>query len=315
MAKTNAYTETEAIVKIINEFPGGVTLGEIKSKLPFEIESYTLQRRLAKLKKQGTIRMEGVKRAAVYYLSADTPNLPQTTQDRPSIPLHDESRYLLTRINAPLSSRRPVVYHPEFLQDYTPNQSSYLSAGDKEQLASIGQTPRPYEPAGTYARNILNRLLIDLSWNSSRLEGNTYSLLDTERLIRDGEKSESSSVMETQMILNHKEAIEFLVESAGEIGFNRYSILNLHAILSTNLLADPAASGRIRTHGVGIHGSVYTPPAMPQQINVWFDMLLEKAGQILDPFEQAFLSWFSCLTCNPSMTSTNGYRALRPTFR
>ena len=48
------------------------------------------------------------------------------------------------------------------------------------------------------------------------------------------------------MILNHKAAIELLVEQAAEIGFNRYTILNLHALLSDNLLADPRASGRLR---------------------------------------------------------------------
>ncbi len=54
-------------------------------------------------------------------------------------------------------------------------------------------------PAGTYARNILNRLLIDLSWNSSRLEGNTYSLLETKRLIELGENAVGKDASEAQM--------------------------------------------------------------------------------------------------------------------
>jgi Fic family protein len=89
------------------------------------------------------------------------------------------------------------------------------------------------------------------------------------------------------MILNHKEAIEFLVESADEIGLNRYTITNLHALLSNNLLPDPGASGRLRTFAVGIARSVYTPLAIPQQIEEFFDLFLQKAGQIEDPFEQA----------------------------
>jgi len=88
--------------------------------------------------------------------------------------------------------------------------------------------------------------LIDLSWNSSRLEGNTYSLLETERLLEFGENAEGKDALEAQMILNHKAAIELLVEQAAEIGFNRYTILNLHALLSDNLLADPQACGRLR---------------------------------------------------------------------
>jgi hypothetical protein len=54
------------------------------------------------------------------------------------------------------------------------------------------------------------------------------------------------------MILNHKAAIELLVEQATEIGFNRYTILNLHALLSDNLLADSQACGRLRVRSVGI---------------------------------------------------------------
>jgi Fic family protein len=163
-----------------------------------------------------------------------------------------------------------------------------LNTEEKFKLFQLGNTGKPEYPAGTYARQILNRLLIDLSWNSSRLEGNTYSLLDTERLISGGESADNKSPMETQMILNHKEAIEFIVQPSEAIGFNRYTILNLHAHLSNNLLPDPAAPGRLRTFSIGIGNSVYTPLAIPQQIEEMFDLLLAKASEIKDPFEQAF---------------------------
>ena len=74
--------------------------------------------------------------------------------------------------------------------------------------------------SGVWARRIYSRLLIDLSWNSSRLEGNTYSLLETERLLELGEAADGKDALEAQMILNHKAAIELLVEQADEIGFN-----------------------------------------------------------------------------------------------
>jgi len=90
----------------------------------------------------------------------------------------------------------------------------------------------------------------DLSWNSSRLEGNTYSLLETERLISAGKATTGKDALETQMILNHKEAIEFLISAADDIRFNRYTLLNLHALLSDNLLPDPTASGRVRAMAV-----------------------------------------------------------------
>jgi hypothetical protein len=131
-------------------------------------------------------------------------------------------------------------------------------------------------------------LLIDLSWNSSRLEGNTYSLLDTKRLIELGEEAKGRAHLEAQMILNHKDAIEFLVGAAEEIGFNRYTILNLHALLANNLLADPTAVGRLRYIAVGIERSSFHPLEVPQLIEENFDQTLATASAITDPFEQAF---------------------------
>ena len=92
------------------------------------------------------------------------------------------------------------------------------------------------------------------------------------------------------MILNHKDAIEILVDGAGEIGFDRYTILNLHAALADNLLDDPGAAGRLRHIGVGIGGSVFHPLALPQLVEECFDLILAKASAIEDPFEQAFFA-------------------------
>lgn len=190
-------------------------------------------------------------------------------------------------VTAPLQKRRPVGYRRDFLESYRPNVDSYLSVEEKKKLAAIGERGGE-QPAGTYARQILNRLLIDLSWNSSRLEGNTYSLLDPERLIREGESDDTKSGKETQMILNHKEAIEFMVDTAADIGFDNYTIRNLHAMLANNLLSDPEDLGTLRKPPVGITGSVFTPLAIPQLISELFDLILAKASEIRDPFEQSF---------------------------
>jgi Fic family protein len=140
------------------------------------------------------------------------------------------------------------------------------------------------------ALQIYNRLLIDLTWNSSRLEGNTYSLLETERLIELGDSAEGRDALETQMILNHKAAIELLVQSAADTGFNRYTICNLHALLSENLLPDSAACGRLRQHSFGIGASVFQPLQGSALINECLDEVLFKADAIRDPFEQAFFA-------------------------
>ena len=120
------------------------------------------------------------------------------------------------------------------------------------------------------------------------LEGNTYSLLDTRRLINFGQPAEGKQALEAQMILNHKDAIEFLVNSADEIGFNRHTILNLHATLANNLLADPTATGKLRHIAVGIEESTFHPLEMPQLIEECFEQILATATAIKDPFEQSF---------------------------
>ena len=90
------------------------------------------------------------------------------------------------------------------------------------------------------------------------------------------------------MILNHKAAIELLVEQAEDIGFNTFTFFNLHALLSENLLVDPSESGRLRSRIVEVSGTVFHPLGIPQQIDAYFHIILDKAAAISDPFEQAF---------------------------
>ncbi len=285
----NIRQQLEAIKNIVRQFKDGASIEEINVASGLNMELRTLQRRLEKLTDQGIIIKSGKTRATRYHLVDDVLDRNDKTQsDKDLLPLTNESRKILRMTSRPGQHRKPVGYHREFLESYRPNMDFYLTPDERRNLAEVGKTARLDQPAGTYAKEVLNRLLIDLSWNSSRLEGNTYTLLDTERLISLGEAADNKSAAEAQMILNHKDAIEFIVQAANDIGFNRYTILNLHALLSNNLLPDPAASGRLRTFSVGIYLSVYTPLAIPQQIEEMFNLMLEKAEQIQDPFEQAF---------------------------
>ena len=206
------------------------------------------------------------------------------------VPVSPEGEAVRRAVRAPIRERRPVGYDRTFLDRYRPNETFYLPRGTRRHLLEMGRSPGGQRPAGTYARAIHHRLLIDLSWNSSRLEGNTYSLLETERLFELGEAGEGKDTRETQMILNHKAAIDLLVEEAGHVGFNHYTILNLHALLADNLLADPRACGRLRSIGVAIGGTPYHPPEIPQLIEECFRQILDTAAAIEDPFEQAFFA-------------------------
>ena len=91
------------------------------------------------------------------------------------------------------------------------------------------------------------------------------------------------------MVLNHKAAIDLLVEQAEYVGFNRHTILSLHALLADNLL-DPRACGSLRVHCVGITDSTYHPLEIPQLIDECFTQILETTAAIEDPFEQAFFA-------------------------
>lgn len=232
------------------------------------------------------MRASGKGRSIRYHLSQATADV--VGQAEPAILLSFSAKETFNYVQLPLDRRLKTGYNADFLRKYRPNIDTYLSAAERSKLMILGQTARRNEPAGTYARQVLQRLLIDLSWNSSRLEGNTYSLLDTQRLLSQGAASDEKTVAETQMILNHKDAIEFLVDAVPDIGFNRYTFMNLHALLSHNLLANTAASGRLRTFPVGIRSSTYLPPGLPSVIEENFMILLEKASFIQDPFEQAF---------------------------
>ena len=293
MAKQIGEEDLAAILAAVGGHPGGAHREEIARALPRKMAPRTLQFWLKHLVESGRLRTTGVKRSVRYHLPAVAAAVPEgvtpaeTPEAIPAIPISRAGAEIQRYVGQPVEARKPVGYNHGFLDGYRPNVSFYLSAEERARLAAAGARQAADEAAGTYAKQILSRLLIDLSWNSSRLEGNTYSLLDTRRLIEFGEEAQGRDRLEAQMILNHKEAIEFLVNAPDEIGFNRYTITNLHAILANNLLADPNAAGRLRHIAVGIERSTYQPLAVPQQIEEYFDQILATAEAIEDPYEQA----------------------------
>lgn len=290
MPKEVPAEELDAIAGVIAAHPDGARASVVRGGLDFDLPPRMLQRRLNRLVEEDRIIARGSGKGRIYFPGLSAASRPGGSSPRveEEIPLSSAAREIRRLVQSPLSARTPVGYNPDFLDGYMPGESAYLSPVLRAKLAGWGQVGLSDLPAGTYVRQVLGRLLIDLSWNSSRLEGNTYSLLETQRLIALGESAEGKAAEETQMILNHKEAIEMLADQAEEIGFNRYTVCNLHALLSDNLLADPAACGRLRSRPVGISGTVYHPLEVPQQIEERFLLMLEKAEAISDPFEQAF---------------------------
>lgn len=285
--------ELENLVQIVSRHPNGVSVEELLNLLTDTIPKRTLQYRLSNLVKNGFLRIKGAGRSSKYYLKeaidkksiSETVEIPQKTS---VIPFSKESQELQKLVSAPIQLRQHVSYKREFLDSYQPNQTFYLSEPILEKLFKLGTGSDKGRPAGTYARKIYQRLLIDLSWNSSRLEGNTYSLLETERLLATGEEAPGKDHMDAQMILNHKETIEFIVDMVEEVNINRYTILNIHGLLSHDLLLDPKACGRLRNIPVKIGKSVYHPLEVPLLIEEYFQLIIQKAASIKNPFEQSF---------------------------
>jgi Fic family protein len=283
-------TASATLLQSIQSASKGITLLELLAQHPAAARR-TVQRWIGQWIDSGHITAHGEGRARRYMPVAGA----ASTMFPADFPLSTDSQDILAYVTQPLQARKPVGYQRDFLDAYQPNVTAYLSAPLRRQLHNMGKTSRTSEPAGTYSRAILNRLLIDLSWASSHLEGNTYSRLDTVELIEHGRTATGKGAIETQMILNHKVAIELLVDNAGAAGngradLNRYLLMNLHSALAENLLPNPADEGRIRQHAVDIGKSVYRPLSTPQQIDETLDVVLTKLNQISDPYEQSFFA-------------------------
>lgn len=256
-----------AIVALVNGAAKPLSAPEILQGLrsgKHDLSPATLARRLERLVSERHVAREGKARATRY--SKDT--------------YHDY-------FAVPPTKRPTVAYRPDILAGYTPNETAWLSDEQKQKLEEAGGG-RHLE-ASTYSRAISQKLLVDLSYGSSSLEGNTYSYLDTQILIEFGQAAEGKDRDETTMILNHKEAINYLIDHIDDIEVAPNEIKTFHALLSRGLSnMDPRDVGNVRrtpVHHIG--GSAYVPLAMPQRIEDELATIAAKAKEIENPHEQS----------------------------
>ena len=134
----------------------------------------------------------------------------------------------------------------------------------------------------------LEYLTIELSWKSSALEGNTYTLLDTQLLLLEGIKAKNRTEFETQMILNHKDAIAFIIENKELFGNDiKFRIIEeLHKIIGNNL----GIGSGIRKQLVRITASNYEPISNPHQLRENADNILEIINKSPNPYIKALLA-------------------------
>jgi Fic family protein len=132
----------------------------------------------------------------------------------------------------------------------------------------------------------LERLAIDLSWKSSQIEGNTYSLLETERLLKDKETAAGKTKDEAIMLLNHKDAIDFIIQNPTYVNpLTVSSIEDIHSILAKEL--DIARN--LRNSRVGISGTNYTPLDNEFQIKEALTEMCQLINVKQNVFEKALL--------------------------
>ena len=131
------------------------------------------------------------------------------------------------------------------------------------------------------------RLAIDLSWKSSQIEGNTYSLLETERLLREKETASGKTKEEAIMLLNHKDAIDFIIENPDYlIPMTVSKIEDIHSILIKEL----AINSNIRKRRVGISGTNYRPLDNEFQIRESLINMCDLVNNKSNIFEKALLT-------------------------
>ncbi len=270
---------------------------EIKTEIA-DVPDRTLRRWLGELVHEGVIERSGSRKGTRYRwkptakeeqrqpaVSAGTDAGRSTTPVQPIF--SPESEQLLKRIDAPIYTRPPVTYSEEWVASYVPNQSTYLTAEQRAQLHAQGKRSPLYGQAGTYIQKIYNRLLVDLSYNSARLEGNTYTLADTEHLVIQGVSAQGKLDAERIMILNHKEAIRYLVQNVRSLTPTEETIRTVHYLLSDSLVP-PGMAGQIRSDSIGVTGTTYAPLEGKERLTQLLNRVLDTGRRIDDPFEQSF---------------------------
>ena len=267
----------------------GLGLSQLRTLFP-EASDRQLRYRLDQMRKANEVKRIGKGTATTYksliegaFTESKELQRPAGAEDEPST-FSKEALDALGRLEQPVTIRPISRYREDWITNT--GEASFLSESQRAHLGTIGETGFEGELAGIYARQLNERLLIDLSWASSALEGNTYSLLDTKRLIETGRLAKGKEKVEAQMILNHKLGIEFLLDNV-VFGIKHVVVSNLNAILLDNLTRDQNDGGRLRTRGVMISGSTYIPLDIPQKLSQEFERVLAYTRSKANPFERA----------------------------
>lgn len=241
----------------------------------FDVKRLTLVRDLIDLEKKGILEKSGKGRAVSYRVSLKFLAREEVDPDRYfSMPLDERNaKPLFDEVVFSLLESR-IFSEVEKIRLETVN-ASYLQAKEKLQKESPAILKREWE-----------RLIVELSWKSSEIEGNTYTLLETEALLKEKQHAEGKDKAETQMILNHKKALDFIL---GRKDFFRditvEKIKEIHALL----VEDIEVKTDFRNHPVGITGTLYRPLPKYRDIDEAMNRMTELCLRTENIFERAFI--------------------------
>lgn len=189
-------------------------------------------------------------------------------------------------LKTPFFQRQKKSYNFDFLANYKPNETFLFT---KEQLKTLENSISHLDINTDFYTNnkrLLEMTLIDLSFASSYLEWNTYDYLDTEILIKYNEIAKQKSADDTQMILNHKKCIEYMVFYKKDLPFSKQTFFEIHTLLWDKLLPKENL-WIIRNKIVEIGASTYSPLDNKYQLEEQFEIFLQKLNEIQKPFEQS----------------------------
>ena len=256
-------------------FSRGLTRSEISETLGIrDINDATLWRWLSAAKDQGFIEMTGNTSQARWFASEE-------------IRRQNARNHILL----PLPKRPVVTYNELWLKDYVPNQSSYLTKNTLDRIHR--RSPVGGAPLSKFDKHDMSMFLCGLSYGSSALEGNSYEMLDTVKLLEEGQVKSGAKPEETKMILNHHEAIRYLIENiqspptSRDIGLTAREIRSIHSLLSDGLVSREK-KGHIRNEPVRIEQCSYRPMDIRESLESALQNILNTAQKINDPYEQAF---------------------------
>jgi len=217
---------------------------DIAQGIAFEGSEATFKRIIAALVKSGDIIAEGKARATRYVLSPKAHLL---------MPLN-----LDTYFSKDIDERQvQTSFNFELINEQLPKVELFTD----EELATLSLLHNEFrhnmeEMSANEYRKEMERLGIDLSWKSSQIEGNTYSLLETERLLRESKTADGKTKEEAIMLLNHKDALRFILDNPDYLQELTVShIEDIHILLTKDLSVDKG----IRHRRVGITGTNYRP--------------------------------------------------------